>query len=279
MKQLPRGGLLGKAHRVMERLRDYHIPNYAAGTCYFLVLSVFPALVLILGLLSVTNLTAEDLLELLGGMVPSVLLPAISRLIHSTINGASGALVSVSAVTALWSASRGIYGIALGLDGIYGGDGRRSGFQGRLLSVFYTFLFMLVLLLTLVLHVFGTTILSLLPVEKSNFLRFLTEVIDLRFFLLLFVQTALFTAMYLFLPTRRSRLREALPGALLSSIGWLVFSDMFSIYVENFNRYANIYGSVYTVALAMLWLYFCISILFYGGALNRFLMEAHEEKS
>ena len=53
----------------------------------------------------------------------------------------------------------------------------------------------------------------------------------------------------------------------------LAFSDLFSRYVEYFPNYANIYGSVYAVALAMLWLYFCVCIIFYGAALNRWLME------
>ena len=271
MMRFPKGGLLGKMNHVLERLREFHIPNHAAGTCYFIVLSLFPALVLVLSLLRFTTLTVTDFMELLDGVIPDVLLPSVGRLLNSTFNGATGMLVSLSALTALWSASRGIYCLVMGLDAIFGVEKRRNYLHARLISVVYTFLFVLVLLLTLVLHVFGNTILALLPVEKNSLLRFLTEVIDLRFFLLLFVQTALFTAMYMFLPSRRSRFRECIPGALLSSIGWLVFSDLFSIYVENFDKYANIYGSVYTVALAMLWLYFCISILFYGGALNRFL--------
>ena len=49
------------------------------------------------------------------------------------------------------------------------------------------------------------------------------------------------------------------------------------IYVEHFASYANIYGSVYAVALSMLWLYCCISIVFYGGALNHYLMD-HRKK-
>ena len=103
------------------------------------------------------------------------------------------------------------------------------------------------------------------------FFRFLTSVIDLRFFLLVALQTALFTAMFMVLPNRRNSLSSSLPGALLSSIGWLIFSHLFSLYVEHFANYDNLYGSVYALALSMLWLYFCISILFYGGVLNRIL--------
>ena len=88
---------------------------------------------------------------------------------------------------------------------------------------------------------------------------------------MLVLQTALFTAMFMVLPNRRNTFRESLPGALLASLGWLIFSDLYSVYVQHFSGYANVYGSVYAVALAMLWLYFCLCILFYGGALNHYL--------
>ena len=62
-------------------------------------------------------------------------------------------------------------------------------------------------------------------------------------------------------------------GAVLACVGWLTFTRLFSFYVERFSHYSNVYGSVYAVALSMLWLYCCLSIVFYGGALNRLLMD------
>ena len=273
MKRFPKGGLLGKIDNVLERLREFHIPNHAAGACYFIVLSLFPALVLVLSLLRFTSLTVTDFMELLDGVIPDVLLPSVGRLLNSPFNGATGMLVSLSALTALWSASRGIYGLVMGLDAIFGVEKRRNYLHARLISVVYTFLFVLVLLLTLVLHVFGNTILGWLTMVDSAVVIFLMDLIDLRFFLLLILQSLIFTLMFMVLPNQRNRFLDSLPGGILSSIGWLVFSDIFSIYVENFNQYSNIYGSVYAVALSMLWLYCCLSILFYGGALNHWLSD------
>jgi membrane protein len=76
---------------------------------------------------------------------------------------------------------------------------------------------------------------------------------------------------FAFLPNGRNRLRDTVPGALLASLGWLVISDLFSIYVENFASLSNIYGSVYAIALSMLWLYFCLSLIFYSAAINQYL--------
>ena len=273
MKDLPKGGLLGKAWNYWLQVRSLRIPVHAANTGYFLILSVFPSLVLILGILSYTALDVHSLLDLLEGFLPGALLPEAEFLIINTYEKTNTAVVGVSAVTALWSASRGIYGLLTGLNAIYRVPENRGYLQVRLLSMVYTLLFLAVLLLTLVLHVFGTDLLRLLSRSKASFFRFLTGIVDLRFFLLVFLQTALFTAMFMVLPNRRNSLRDSLPGALFASIGWLVFSHLFSLYVEHFPAYGHLYGSVYAVALTMLWLYFCISILFYGGVLNRLLTE------
>lgn len=250
-----------------KKVADLRVPVYASHTSFFLTLSVFPMLVLLLGLLRYTGLGVETLTELISGFLPRALLPAAQTLIVNAYRSSSGVLLSLSAVTALWSASRGVYGLMSGLNAIYGLEEDRGYFYIRALSVGYTFAFLLVLLATLLLQVFGTSLSRMLP-EVSGFLA---RVLRLRFFVLLAVQTGLFSAMFMALPNRKNRFSDSLPGALLASVGWLVFSDLYSIYVEHFSGYANLFGSVYAVALSMLWLYCCVSILFYGGALNRFL--------
>lgn len=272
MREFPRGGLIGRSVHLIRRIADYKVPVYAANACYFIVLAVFPTLLLLIGLLRYTGLEVERLGEVLQGVLPEALLPAAEELILNTYDNTSGALVGLSAVTALWSASRGIYGLLTGLNAVYDVPENRGYMYTRFLSMVYTFAFLLVLLLTLVLHVFGTILVEMLSASGNLLVEFLVEAVDLRFFLLLFIQTALFCAMFMVLPNRHNRFIDSLPGALLASIGWLVFSDLYSTYVEHFPSYANIYGSVYAVALSMLWLYFCISIVFYGGVLNRFLI-------
>lgn len=270
--EIPRGGLIGRAWGMIRKIQRMQIGMHAANAGYFMVLSVFPMLVLLLSLLRYTHLDATDLLSLLSGLLPQALMDAAQRLIVSTYAYTSGTVVSISAISALWSASRGIYGLMVGLNTIYGVREDRGYFYTRSISVFYTFLFLLVLLLTLVLNLFGEAILKLLPPAHGKLGEFLANVIDLRFLFLLLLQTGLFTAMFMALPNRKNHFSDSFPGALLASVGWLVFSRLFSVYVEHFSGYSNIYGSVYAVALSMLWLYFCMVLLFCGGALNKLLV-------
>ncbi len=273
MREFPKGGFVGKAMNGVNTLLEMEIPTHASHACYFLVLAVFPALNLLLSLLRYTTLEASDLMDLAARLLPDALEPYVWKLISGTYEHTSKAVVSVSAVTALWSASRGVYALLTGLNGVYGVEEHRSWLHTRMMSVVYTFLFLLVLLLTLVLHVFGNTIVQWIHATGNPQLFKWMDIIDLGFFILVAAQTLLFCAMFMFLPGKRNGFWESLPGALFGSLGWMTFSSIFSIYVENFSNYMNIYGSVYAVALAMLWLYMCVSIVFYGGALNRFLKE------
>ena len=258
-----------KLKEFVEYLSEQKVPLYAANASFFLILSIFPVLVLLLALVRYTGLQVETLTDLISAVVPSALMPMVNRLVLSAYVNSTGTVLSVSAVAALWSASRGMYSFVMGLNAIYEVRENRGYLRTRLLSMGYTFAFLVVLMLPLGLHVFGGDLLRLL--EGLPIPEFLMSLLDLRVFLLLVLQTFLFCGMFTVLPNERNRVGESLPGALLASIGWQIFTNLYSVYSQKFTAYASIYGSVYVVALGMLWLYFCICIVFYGGVLNKIL--------
>ncbi len=271
MKQLPRGGLIGKTVGAARVIAELNIPFRAAYGAYFLILSAFPALLLVLNSLRYTALTVADLTAVLENVLPEALMDSVQELISSTYRSASSAVAGVSVLTLLWSSSKGVYGLLKGLNAVYGVEEDRGYVYTRGISVVYALLFLVVLVLTLVLHVFGNTLTNLLHGIENPVVMFLVDLIDLRSVLLLAVQVLLFTAIYMVLPNRRNGFWESLPGAVFSSVGWAVFSWAYSVYVTHFSKISNIYGSVYSVAVSMLWLFCCVSILFYGAALNKLL--------
>ena len=251
----------------LEEFAQLQIPVYAANACYFLAISIFPALLLMLASLRYTALSAVDLIRLLEGILPGALMGAAESLIVSTYYNSSAGLVGVSALAALWSASRGIHGLLAGLNRIYGVREDRGWLYTRLICVGYTFVFLLLVLLTLVFQVFGQAL-----ADRLWLGRLLSELIDWRSVWLLLAQILIFDLIYMVLPNRRSRFWANLPGAAVAALGWQLFSRGFSLYVERmFSRYTNIYGSVYTVALGLLWIYWCMCILLFGGLVNRIL--------
>ncbi len=271
MQELPKGGLAGDLYRAVKWVAKFRVGLYASHASYFIILSLFPALVLVLGLLRNAGLDAQSLIDAVEGFLPEILAPAVRKVIRMAYQNTSGTVLSISAVGALWSASRGIYGLVIGLNSIFEVRESRGYFYTRAVSMGYMFAFLFLLLLTLVLNVFGESFLQSLQAD-TPFFRFLDDVIGLRFLLLLLLQTGLFTAMFMVLPNENIGFVHALPGAVFSSLGWLVFSRLYSVYVRYFSGYSGIYDSVYSTAISMLWLYLCISIVFYGGVLNRYLM-------
>lgn len=271
MKKVSKEELFFKAVEIGHTVSELHVGLHAASACYFLVLAVFPALLLVLSALRYIHLEAGQLVELLQGILPQAFLESARNLIQSAYRNSSGTTVGISALVTLWSASRGTFGFMNGLNAVYGVREDRGYVYRRLISMIYTFAFIVVLVLTLGLHVFGSSLVNLIQRFSPRVYSFFSDVINLRFFLLLFLQTVFFTAMFMRLPNKKNTLLGSLPGALMAASGWLIFSDLYSIYVERFAKLTNVYGSVYAVALSMLWLYCCISIVFYGGALNRLL--------
>ena len=271
--EFPRGGLLGRAVMVGRKLLSMKVGLYASSACYFMVLSSFPLLVLLLGLLRHTGVEVENLLAFLEGFIPNALMEGAKQLVFDTYLGSTGTLLGLSALTALWSASRGIYGLLKGLNAVYGLKETRGYLRTRMMSLYYTFAFLLVLLLNLLLQVFGKALLAALPYDREPLIVFLAGAVDLRQLFLLLTQIALFCAMYKALPNGEFSWKQSLPGAVLASFGWLVFSNLFSVYVAYSSNYVNLYGAMYRVAMSFLWLYCCLSIVFYGGGLNRWLVD------
>ena len=256
MKRMP--DWLAAPVRFIRRIALFRVPLYAANASFYLVLSVFPAILLVLALLPHTGLTEAHLLSALHGVLPSVFEPALEWVIRDLGSKSS---------------SRGVYCIKTGLNAIYGERESRGYVYTRLVSVLYTVLLLAALLLTLVLHVFGSQLTAWIAGKHVPILRLLSRVLRFRGLVLFALLTLLFWAILCVFPNRRIPLLRALPGAAGASLGWLVFSSLFSVYVQHFGSYSVFYGSLAGIAMAMLWLYVCMSILFYGGVLNCLLFE------
>lgn len=257
---------------IVERFASMQIPVYAAYACYFLTLSIFPLLLIVLSLVPYLPYSARDLMDLVEQVVPTALMGTVESLIVNIYYNSSGAVLSLSAIVTLWSASRGIYGILNGLNNIYGVRENRSYLYTRGISFFYTFVIILVIVLSLVMQVFGPRILEYFAWLETPLMKTINQIVDVQAIWMLVLQIVAFTAVYMVFPNKRNRLMDSLPGAVIAAVGWQAFTKIYSIYVERLN-YTNIYGSVYAVAIAMLWLYCCMSILLFGGGVNRLIQQ------
>lgn len=272
MKEVPKGGLIGKVYHAIQWATSFRVEMYAAHASYFIVISLFPTLVVLLAMLRYTGLDISSLLNLLETFVPEALFPLVTTVVQRVYQNSTGMVLSISVIGALWTASRGVYCLVVGLNAIYGVKESRGYLYTRLVSVFYMFAFLAILLLTLILNVYSDQLFSFFS-RWLHIIEVLDGILNFRFLWLILLQFGVFTMMYKFLPNEKVRFIHALPGAALTVVGWLAFSKVYSLYITHFSQIAGIYDSLYSLALGMLWLYLCICILFYGGVLNRAIMK------
>ena len=266
-----------KLQAFLKRIGSYRVPIYAANASFYIILSVFPAIMLVVSLLPYIGYSEQDLLLAIGSLMPQVLEPLLARIINDMSANSTGALISVTAIVAVWSSSRGVYCIQLGLNAIHGAEESRSYLYRRVMSMVYMVLLIAALLLTLVMHGFGQEVAAFCQSKNVPVLHLIARLLQFRELIVLGLLTLLFTVIYCAFPNRRVSLRTALPGAALSAFGWLVFTYGFSYYVRISGSYSVLYGSLSIIAIGMLWLYICICILFYGSVFGLWL-EARRQK-
>lgn len=267
---------LSDCYHFCKELSKDHITVYAAQASFFLILSIAPMLMLILALLQYVLPTSQaELLKVALVLSPDALDSFFISTIDELYSNASITLISISSVTALWSASRGIMAVVNGLSNIEQEAAPRNYIRHRLLSLLYTLIFILLVVFSLVVLVFGNTLQNFLAAKVPFIARFSAYIIDLRALIAIGILTFFFTVLYKLFPKRKTTLKAQLPGALFATFGWLIFSLGFSIYIDYFCNYASMYGSLAAIMLLMLWLYACMNIVLIGAELNLYLQKKH----
>ena len=121
----------------------------------------------------------------------------------------------------------------------------------------------------LIVSVFGDTILEFtqLNFKISEQIESIFHISKIGIFALIFV-VILF--MYRFIPGHKQGFKKQLPGAIVATLGWYVISLFFSIYLDTFKGFSVMYGSLTTIVLAMMWVYFCMYSILIGAEVNNF---------
>ncbi|MCL2019788.1 MAG: YihY/virulence factor BrkB family protein [Oscillospiraceae bacterium] len=245
-----------------------NVPTHSAEAAFFVIIATLPTMMLLLTLLNYLPISAEQI----QGFSLDFLSPQVSGFVDNLFNEihqkTTGAVISTASVAALWSASRALLAIIKGLNSIYGVKDKRGLIRVRFVTMLYMLGFMITLIITLVVLVFGRVIagwlVETLPALGRNTAFFSWARWLFGFcFLVLF-----FWALYSFAPGRKTRSIMEFPGAILTTLGWLGFSALYSFYINNFANYSYLYGSLTAIVLLMLWLYFCMNIMFFGAEVN-----------
>lgn len=260
--------LFNNFRHISEYMGRRQIATIAAATAFWFFLSIVPIVILCVSILPYTSVTEEQLLAKLAPVLTESMTELI-RIILSDVYSSGAGVLSISLIATVWSSAMGFSSLIRGLEDIYE-QPRRAGFlMRRARGIIYTLGMILMMVLSFVLGGFGEQIKALVEKYLPGTTSFFTFLLHFRFVVVIAVLTVFFGAIFRWSTGLRPPFGEVFPGALTAAIGWSLFSYAFSAWV-NAGHYGT-YGSLVTVVVVMLWLYYCQYILLLSACLNRAL--------
>lgn len=254
------------------KIKEDDVFALGAQLAYYLVLAFFPLLIFIMTLIGFSSLDSMQVIEGLNAILPSNVVDLTSSIIIEVVEHQSGSILGVSAVLTVWSASSAFRAVIKGVNKAYNIKENRSFVNRAIMAIICTFALGFIVMLTLGLLVFGQVIGDLLIkyVPYENILNKLWGAT--RYCIVIVIMIMIFAAIYRYTPSKRTEWREALPGAIVTTLGWITVSLIFSFYINNFANYSRIYGSLGAVFVLMTWLYISSIIIILGGEVNSVLV-------
>lgn len=255
-----------------QKLRDDFVGAFSAQAAFFLFISFFPFAMFLLSLLRFLPFSESELLEACRTVFPTAIQSSAITIVRELYEKATSTTVlSITIIATLWTSSKGVLSITRGMNGVYANTETRNYFIVRIKAAIYTFLFAILLIILLVIFVFGNQ-LYLWIVEKIPVLAdFALVIISVRTIVGLCILILFFLLLYTVIPNRKTKIIRELPGAILCAAGWMIFSYLFSFYIDNMSNLSYSYGSLTAIVLCMLWLYSCMYMMFVGAELNSVL--------
>ncbi len=253
--------------------------NRAAILSFYFLLALFPLLLFLTALLGYfadagTELR-HNLLTYLSAIVPVSASDLINTTVDEISQKSSGGKLSFGLVTSLWFASSGMGAIIEGLNVAYDVKETRAWWRRTLLAILLTIALAVLIITALALMFYGSRIAEGIANRYGFGAAFTAAWTILRWlFVLVFVFLA-FQLIYYFAPDlHEQQLRWLTPGAAAGVILWLLVSFLFGSYLNFYNTYSVVYGSLGAVIILLLWFYLTGVTILIGGEVNALIEQA-----
>lgn len=249
------------------------VTSQAGELAYFVLFSLFPILLVIANIIPLFPIDVNAVLSYMETAVPADVYSVIEPVLIGYLNSSSGGVISIGLITALWSASKAFNSLQNLLNEVYGVKPRNNFILVRLISLLIQLAIVSIVGVIVFIFVFGEYIVSFIEDLLSIDLGIIMQILQLRWLILLIVLVSLFMAVYFLVPNHHLGIKYAIPGAVFATVGWLVLSQGFSIYIQFAGGDAAANATFGVFIVLMLWLYLAAMIILLGGLVNTIYFE------
>lgn len=251
---------------------------YGAQACYFVIVSAIPFLCLLIS--AASFLIPADIYSIFDNYtLPVEIEDVIREVIAQLLATQKVSLLSISALVALWTASRGSDALRAGLESVYDVPRSKKILKQQILSFINTIILIVIILANVFVLLFGGAITDALHLtEAVNLIMHLSPIILFVIMCFIFDIIYMSTAKHSKNERIRSGIKSHMPGAIFATLGWMLFSYGYALYIQYFPSASAIYGSLTAVCLIMLWMYVCVIILLIGAEVNKLILKNIDEE-
>lgn len=248
------------------KINEDNISEYAAEVAYFTILSFIPFTLFFLTLIKFTNIEKETLFLVLKEFIPTSVNSTILNIVDD-IYSKSVRIMSFSFVVAIWAAGKGFFSLCKGLRSIYK-ISTKSNLLLRIVGSIYTLILIIAIIIFLFLIVLGKKMYIFLMNKFQEVSQIIYFLYKLRIVFSIILMIVIFSLLYKIVANKRNNNFSHIYGAIFASIAWQVISHFISIYIEISKGFTNMYGSLSSIILIMLWIYMCMYIILFGAEIN-----------
>ena len=260
----------------IEGIEKGSLTTRASSIAFNFFLAFFPALIFFFTLIPYIPIT--NFQEILMGLISDVLPPSTNESFFSTlndiINHPRGGLLSFGFLMALYFSSNSINALMEAFNSSFHITETRSVWKQRLISFNLTISLSFILILAISMIVFTQIARAYLIewgfIDPSS----LTIIVIGKWIILLSCLFIGISILFQFGPSQKTDWKLFSPGAILATIFIILTSYGFGYYIENFNQYNKLYGSIGTLIIILLWLYFNAIVMLIGFELNASIFKA-----
>ena len=264
----------------LKGLTEGAITTRASSLAFNFFLAFFPSIIVFFTLIPYIPIDGlqETLMEVLSAILPQSTNEITFNTLDDIINNPRGGLLSIGFILALYFSANGMSSLIEAFNSSYHINEYRSLLRQKALSLVLTFFLALLLITAIGLIIFGKVAVNYLT-DFEIISKFSADLILYgKWFVMLAMLFSGISMLYHFGPATTRKWKFFTAGGIIATLGIIITSIGFNYYIIHFSQYNKIYGSIGTLMIILVWMYFNSIILLTGFELNASIYNARGNK-
>jgi membrane protein len=265
----------------IKGLYEGYLASRAASISFNFFLAIFPSLIFLFTIIPFVPIAnfQQILLDLIQSLVPKSTYETVRETLEDIVIRPRGGLLSLGFFLALYFSTTGIHSLMEAFNSTFHTIETRSWIRQRLISIVLVLIMSVLLIVFIGLMTFGTALLSLiLPTHLLESTIYAAFIQFSKWLVILLILFFTISFIYYLAPAKKRHFRFISAGSSLATILVILTTLGFNFYVDNFARYNILYGSIGTLMIVLLWIYFNAFSLLIGFELNASILKAKREE-